>query len=301
MWSSSIVVSEDHNLSINVTEWSRRGFPCVLLHGFAEAGCVWSHLATRLLPQLRVLAIDLRGHGGSGWDPQARYETETFALDLGRVVAALRLERTVLIGHSLGADIAIRYTAAHPGQVAALVIIDFGPELTKAGVDEVMRAFADTPRTFASTDDYAQWLIERRPFADQKMLKQFARCSLRQSSGGNWELKADPALGAGSLLSRFEANGARYCDPAMWRELERIKCPTLIVRGVASGVLPYDVPGRMVDRLHAAGRLASIAAAGHSVMLDNPGELSTNVTGFLTAIPQLGRAAQAAGRSPPHR
>jgi pimeloyl-ACP methyl ester carboxylesterase len=293
MWSSSVLVNENHNLSINVTEWSRRGLPCVLLHGFAEAGCVWSYLASRLMPHYRVLAIDLRGHGNSDWDPDASYETETFAGDLDRAVTSFRLERMILIGHSLGADIAIHYATANAARVAALVIIDFGPELTKAGVDEVIRAFADTPRTFPSTDAYAEWLIERRPFADQKMLRQFARCSLRQRGAGDWELKADPALGVGSLLGRFDAKDARYCDPQMWLDLERIKCPTLVIRGMGSGVLPYDVPGRMVERLHSVGRLATVAGAGHSVMLDNPAELSAAVVGFLAAIPRLGGAAHA--------
>jgi len=291
MWFSSVPVSDDHKLSINVTEWSRRGFPCVLVHGFADAGCVWSHLASRLAPQFRVLAPDLRGHGNSGWDPEVRYRTEVFAADLSRTVEAFRLERMVLIGHSLGADVAIRFAAANGARVAALVVVDFGPELARAGVDEVMRAFAETPRAFASTDAYAQWLIERRPFANQTLLRQFARCSLRQAPAGTWELKADPALGVGSLLGRFTATEARYHDPNMWLELERIKCPSLIVRGVGSGVLPYDLPGRMLERVRAGGRLATIAGAGHSVMLDNPAELSAAVVGFLTDLALPERAA----------
>jgi pimeloyl-ACP methyl ester carboxylesterase len=284
MWSRSVLVSEDHDLSINVTEWSRRGRPCVLLHGFAEAGCVWSHLASRLMPRFRVLAIDLRGHGNSGWDPEARYDTETLAGDLSRAVASYQLEPMILIGHSLGADIAIRYAAANPGRVAAFVVIDFGPELNKAGVDEVMRAFADTPRTFQSVDEYTQWLTERRPLADQRILRQFARCSVRQTPTGSWELKADAALDLNSLLSRFATTDGRYRDPQMWLELERIKCPSLVVRGMGSGVLPYDVANRMAEQSLPAGRLATIAGAGHSVMMDNPAETTACISNFLAGI-----------------
>jgi pimeloyl-ACP methyl ester carboxylesterase len=293
MWSTSVLVSEDQNLSIAVTEWSRRGPPCLLVHGFADAGCIWSHLASRLATEFRILAIDLRGHGNSGRDPQTRYDTETFVGDLGRVVASKAIDRMVLIGHSLGADIAIRYAAANPGLVAALVIIDFGPELNMAGVDEVMRAFAETPRTFPSTDDYAQWLIERRPFADPKMLRQFARGSLRQTPAGTWELKADAALSADSLLSRFVVKDGRYCDPAMWADLDRIKCPRLIVRGMGSGVFPYDVASRMAERAPSAARLATISGAGHAVMLDNPAELSAVIVDFLGAVPRLDQTLSA--------
>src|SRR5262249_18595752 len=173
MWFRSVLVCEKHNLSINVIEWSRRGVPCVLIHGFADAGCLWSYVATRLMSEFRVVAPDLRGHGNSDWDPEARYETETFTGDLTSAVAFLGFNRVILLGQSLGAGIAIRYAAANPERVAALVLIDFGPELAKAGVDEIMRAFADTPRSFQSVDGYAQWLIEQRPFADQSLLRQF--------------------------------------------------------------------------------------------------------------------------------
>jgi pimeloyl-ACP methyl ester carboxylesterase len=281
MWSRPVIVCEKHNLSINVTEWSRRGPPCVLIHGFADAGCVWSHLAIRLMSRLRVMAVDLRGHGNSDWDPEARYDSETFTADLARTVASFGLDRVILVGHSLGADVAIRYAAQNAERVAALVIIDFGPELTKAGVDEVVRAFLDSPRKFPSTEHYAQWLIERRPFADPGLLRQFARCSLRQSSAGDWELKADEALGAGSLLSGFELIDGRYRDPHLWLELERIRCPSLIIRGMGSGVFPSDVASRMVERSLSASRLANIAGAGHSVMMDNPVELTASVSDFL--------------------
>ena len=283
MWSRAVPVSEDPDISINVTEWSRRGFPCVLLHGFGDAGCVWTHLASRLAPQFHVLAVDLRGHGGSDRDPRQRYDTSVFADDLGKAIASFALERVILIGHSLGAGVAIRYAAANPDRVAALVIIDFGPELTQAGVDEVMRAFAETPRSFASTEQYAQWLIERRPFGDPKLLRQFARCTLRQTLEGTWEPKADPMLDVALLLDRFVAKDARYCDPQMWLELDRIKCPVLIVRGMGSGVFPYDMPARMAERLRAAQ--ATIAGAGHSVMLDNPLETAACVAGFLAGVP----------------
>jgi pimeloyl-ACP methyl ester carboxylesterase len=53
---------------------------------------------------------------------------------------------------------------------------------------------------------------------------------------------------------------------------------------MASGVLPYDVARRMVDWALPDGRLATIAAAGHAVMMDNPIEFSASVSGFLSNI-----------------
>ena len=283
MWHRSVVVCEKHSIALAVVEWSRRGLPCVLLHGFGDAACVWNHLATRIMPEFRAVAIDLRGHGDSDWDPETRYDLETLTADLGKVVDTFGFERMVLIGHSFGAAVAMRFAAENAARAAGLVIVDFGPELDEAGVDEVLRAFADMPRTFASTDDYADWLIAHRPLADPNQLRHLARCSLRQSSQG-WQPKADAALATNSEISRLEAKGGRYHLPELWPALEQIKCPSLVIRGMGSGVLPSDVATRMVDRRLSAGRLATITGAGHAVMMDNPNEFTSSVIGFLSGI-----------------
>ena len=69
---------------LSVTEWSRRGLPCVMLHGFGDAGCVWNYLAIRLAPRFRVAAMDLRGHGDSDWDPETRYDIENLHRRFGQ-------------------------------------------------------------------------------------------------------------------------------------------------------------------------------------------------------------------------
>lgn len=285
MWRKSVIACERRRLSLSVTEWSRRGFPCVMLHGFGDASCVWSHLAVRLAPRFRVAAMDLRGHGDLDWDPEARYDTETFAADLTRTVAALGFERMILVGHSLGADVAIRFAADNASRVAAVVIVDFGPELDERGIDEVLRSFVTTPRAFASPEEYAEWLIARRPLADTSLLRQFARQSLRQTSSQMWEPKADAALASHSQISRLAASDGRYRDPDLWSRLARINCPSLVVRGGGSGVLPSDVASRMAERTLWDGRLATIAAAGHAVMMDNPAEFSASVIDFLSRVP----------------
>ena len=216
-------------------------------------------------------------------DSGTKYDTETLTADLTRVLARFGFERMVLVGHSLGAAVAMRFAAENAARTAGLIIVDFGPELDKGGVDEVVRAFVEMPRTFASAEAYADWLIARRPLADPDQLRQLARCSLRQSPEG-WQLKADAALATNSPISKLEAKARRYHFPELWPALEQIKCPSLVIRGVGSGILPSDVARRMVDHTLSAGRLATIVGAGHAVMMDNPGEFTSSVIGFLSDI-----------------
>jgi pimeloyl-ACP methyl ester carboxylesterase len=229
--------------------------------------------------------MDLRGHGNSDWDPEERYDTETFTADLTKVVSAFGFEKMILVAHSLGADAAIRFTIENAARVAALVIVDFGPELDKAGVDQLMQNYSAMPRGFLSDEEYTQWLIAHRPLADPGLLRRFARYNLRQSSSGAWELKSDKALAMKSQVSKFETIDGRYCIPDLWAALTRITCPTLVIRGMGSGVLRYDVANRMVERTLARGRLFTVARAGHAVMMDNPTEFSANVLSFLATVP----------------
>jgi pimeloyl-ACP methyl ester carboxylesterase len=284
MWRRTVAASDSRHISLSITEWSRRGLPLVMIHGLGDASCIWNYLAIRAAQQFRVAAIDLRGHGDSDWDPEAKYGTETFASDLTKAVAALGFERMILIGHSLGADVAIRFAADQPSRVAALIIVDFGPELQKEGIDEVLRNFAGSPHSFASVEDYAEWLVERRPLADPTVLRQFARECLRRSGENGWTPKADAALATSSEISRFFPSNGRYSNPDLWPMLARIRCPTLVIRGSASGVLPLDVANRMVESALWNSQLATVAAAGHAVMIDNPAEFSASVIRFLSGV-----------------
>ena len=67
----------------------------------------------------------------------------------------------------------------------------------------------------------------------------------------------------------------------LWDSLERIRCPTLVVRGAASDILAPDVADKMVDEVLQNGRLAIVGQAGHSVMTDNPDGFRDAVTDFV--------------------
>jgi esterase len=280
MWVRSIAVGEKQDISIQVIEWSRRGMPCILLHGFGDNSSVWSQLAPLIMSRFRVVAIDLRGHGNSDWDPQTRYDTQTLTADLAAVTGSFGFERMILIGHSWGASIATRFSAENPDVVAGLVIVDFGPELAEAGVQEILKGFAETPPGFATSDEYVRWLAARRPFANLKALEQYARYGLRQTAEGHYQIKNDAALGTKSEIAQLTPENGRYHIADLWAALESIKCRTLIMRGAASGVFPRDVAARMVERMPGA-QLQSIGAAGHAVMMDNPTEFSARVAEFL--------------------
>jgi pimeloyl-ACP methyl ester carboxylesterase len=98
--------------------------PVLLLHGLASNLTRWSEFVahTRLAAARDLLRLDLRGHGGS--PTRRKISLELWSADLAALLDARREERALLIGHSLGAQVALHFATVHPTRVEALVLID---------------------------------------------------------------------------------------------------------------------------------------------------------------------------------
>jgi pimeloyl-ACP methyl ester carboxylesterase len=281
----SLEVTGAHGLRLHLLEWSREGVALLLLHGFGNEAHIWDDLAPALAPHYRVLALDLRGHGDSGWDPERRYDYEDHVADLEALVEALGIERLVLVGHSLGGRVAMLYAGGHPERMAGLVVVDSAPELDARGTLRISLDAAERrDPSFSSPAEYETLLASAYPAATPAALRRMARHGLRVRDDGRYVLRMDPAMrsGAASRASAEERSAREdRLSGLLWDALEKIACPTLVVRGAASDVVSADVADRMVEEALAQGRLAVVPRAGHSVMTDNPRGLEEAVCGFV--------------------
>ncbi len=133
--------------------WSNPGQPTIiLLHGIRSYGRTWQTTASLLRDKFDVVALDLRGRGESEWSVDARYYYEDYVADMEALVEHLRLTSFFLLGHSLGGQNAMVYTARHPGQVKALIVEDIGPGSSASGqgAERIVREFNNTPPEFDS-------------------------------------------------------------------------------------------------------------------------------------------------------
>ncbi len=287
MQPTSVRASAADGLQLHLLEWSREGVPLLLLHGYGNEAHIWDDFAPAVASHYRTLALDLRGHGDSAWDPEGHYDYGASVRDLESICAALGLERLVLVGHSLGGRIATLFAGSHAEQMAGLVIVDAGPELDPRGVLRIrLDAQSDRNASFDSEADYARALSLAYPAARPHALQRMARHGLRRGEDGRLVPKLDPALrrAAGTAESPEEAaQRERETTVALWQALAAVKCPTLLVRGAASDVLSPETADRMVDEVLADGRLAVIPQSGHSVMTDNPDGFRDAVTAFALA------------------
>jgi pimeloyl-ACP methyl ester carboxylesterase len=269
-------------LTLNLLEWSREGVPMLLIHGFGNEAHIWDDFAPVVAPHYRVLAMDLRGHGDSDWHPDGAYDYDDHVRDLEAVLQHLDLERVVLVSHSLGGRVSMLFGGRHPEMLAGLVIVDSAPNLDRRGTARISLDVAQNrDPSFRSPSEYEQMLVHAYPAATPKAIRRMAQHGLKQREDGRYVLKMDTkfrgAVGGATdeeaasppSAEAIEAHDERYREE-MWSALEKIQCPTLVVRGAASDIVTADVADRMADEALANGSLAVVPQAGHSVMTDNP-------------------------------
>jgi pimeloyl-ACP methyl ester carboxylesterase len=111
--------------------------PLVFVHGAACNRRFWDPQVRRFVSSHRVVAVDLRGHGESD-APLQPYAMRSLTDDVAWTCTQLRIQKPVVIGHSLGGMVALDFASAYPGRVGAIVLID---SLLLAGDDraEVVR------------------------------------------------------------------------------------------------------------------------------------------------------------------
>ena len=254
-------------LNLNFRIWNDAAAPHVLLvHGFGDNSLVWHHFASTFDESCCLLGIDLQGHGYSEWNSTGTYAIPDFVADLENVLEDLCPAPVVLIGHSLGGQVAIHAAAAHPECIRAVVLVDVAIKPNELSGGYVRRKFRERCRVYESVAEYIALLRGQLPLARQELLEVLAEGALRVNDEGDYEERCDPVL----------VNMDDSIDTRLLPSLKQIERPILFVRGAGSAVLSRATARELLTELPQS-RMSVVHTAGHAVMLDNP-------EGFCTAV-----------------
>ncbi|KJS35729.1 MAG: hypothetical protein VR74_15330 [Hyphomonas sp. BRH_c22] len=253
---------EIRGLRFHYRDWpsKRAGAPSlVLLHGFTGHARSWDPFAEAMTDRYRVLSLDLRGHGETGWAGPGGYNIDAFVADIDCFAQAMKLESFSLVALSMGGLAAMVYAGQRPAALASCVLIDFGPEIDLAGIGRI-QSNVHAPDTFATRDEafaVARADSDRQPEAAHRLRSD---AGLMRTEDGQWTYRYDRALRVPGELNLPNPE-------TIWQTISHIEVPTLIVRGALSDILSPKVAQRMVETIPDA-RLETVAAAGHGVPYD---------------------------------
>lgn len=242
-------------IEINLAVWEGSGRPILCIHGITANCRCWDVLSDALAPEYRMLAMDLRGRGGSD-KPSEGYALDYHLRDINCMLDDLSIDRAVIMGHSLGAFIGLAFAAEYPDRIDRLILIDGGGDLSQEQMEKVFAgikpALDRLGEIFPSAEDYLNKMKEA-PYIHpwSPAIETYYRYEIEEADGGV-RTNINPAH------IQDEAANIRKLDCALF--YPQLKCKVLILRapnGLLSQddiLLPVDVIDKMIREIPNAQR-----------------------------------------------
>jgi len=234
----------------------------VFLHYFAGSLRSWDHVAGELSSIGRSLRIDIPGFGRSA--PLSAYSVHAVAQTLATLIADLRLENYILLGHSMGGKLALAYAAAAPPDLKGLVLVAPSPPSPEP-MDERERSRLLATHGDRSSAEQTVRMITRHPISPEDVAICIEDNLLTAPEAWHWWL----------------AQGSRE-DITV--QIGRIACPVLVLGGSDDPVIqPNVITSEVMPCLNDASRM-EIAGAGHLLPFEAPQEVGSAIRTFVASL-----------------
>ena len=236
----------------------------VILHGLLGSSRNWSTIGKALQKRFDVHAVDLRNHGSSPHAGSMRWRE--MSADLQAYLDRQNIESTILMGHSLGGKVAMRYACENPAVVKKLIIVDIAAKLYPPYHDNEFRAMKRIPVAELTSRKEAEELL--KPMVEDWAMRQFLLTNLvraEASDGFKWQVN----------LEALYASLPHICQNSLL-ETDCYDQPVLLVRGANSDFIDDNDAERMRCWFSHL-REEIVPSAGHNVHVENR-------KGFLKAL-----------------
>jgi pimeloyl-ACP methyl ester carboxylesterase len=248
-----------------VEQGDSAGVPAILLHGITDSWHSFEPVLPHLPASIRAFALSQRGHGDSD-RPTTGYHPRDFAADVAAFMDALKLERAVIAGHSMGSHITKRFALDYPDRVLGLVLMatffSFQGNPAVAELRDAVLKFNDPIDPAFALDFQQSTLAQPIP---QELLDTFVRESLK----------------APARVWRDALEGLREDDHS--GELGKIKAPTIIVWGDQDTFCPRSDQDALAAAI-AGSKLLVYHGAGHALHWEEPERFAADLVSFTESI-----------------
>ena len=243
------------------------GSPIVLIHGLGTSKVIWRELQEHLASQFEIVTYDLRGSGLSHEDSKEEMSLERLSSDLRRLVQALGLDRPSLLGHSLGASIALKYTLCWPDDVQTLVLMGADANLSNLGPR--MRQVVKLIEQHGLEGWVEDYWSKNPPFSEK---------SIKRSPEVVEHYRA-------MVLANDPDNYMRTClaiatAEDLTSQLGAVRQPALVISGAADDRTLPGAGRELAARLGDA-ELIEFAEVGHTIPTEVPGLAAEAIVEFL--------------------
>ena len=243
---------------IHYTSYGAGENALVFVHGWSSDETVWKKQAPELARSVRVLTVDLPGHGQSD-QPELAYTMDYYARALDAVLRDAGVKKAVLVGHSNGTPVVRQFYRRYPREVSGLVVVD--GSLRPLGDAAAMEKFIAPLRAPNYAENVGKFIEQiTAPMKDPA-----ERAALKSMM-----LRTPQRV----AVSEFEGT----LDPALWKT-EKIEVPVLIVLAKSPFWTPeYET---FVQGFIPHLQYETFGDVSHFLMLDKPAEFNALVIAFL--------------------
>ncbi|CDO08042.1 hydrolase [Mycolicibacterium cosmeticum] len=248
---------------VSFLKWGTEAPEVVFLHGGGQNAHTWDTVILGL--GVPALAIDLPGHGRSGWRADGDYGPKLAAGLIAPLLREHAPDARLLVGMSLGGLTALRIAATAPELVRELVLVDVTPsaperhtEMTKAQMGTV--ALVRENRTFPTFADMLEVTVAAAPHRDRNSLRRGVFHNSKQLDDGTWTWRYD---------SFRKGDGFE----GLWDDVPAITMPTTLIRGANSFFVNDEDAATFARTAPGFRQTHVVEGAGHSVQGDQPAKL----------------------------
>jgi pimeloyl-ACP methyl ester carboxylesterase len=242
------------------------GTPVLLLHGYTDSWRSFEPVLPHLPGSLRAIALSQRGHGDAD-RPAAGYRAAHLAADLAALADVLGLGPAIVVGNSMGAQVAQRFAIDHPERTLGLVLI--GAFTTLRGNSAVQALWDGAVSTLTDRIDPGFVREFQESMLARPVPAAFLDTVVRES------LKVPARVWRAALEGQMEDDATP--------ELGRVTAPTLILWGDKDAIAPREDQEVLAAAIPDA-RLEVYAGAGHAPHWEEPARVAADIASFAAGL-----------------